>query len=390
LLRKPVAALLLVLAPTPALAALPAFDRAGFASPERSLGAPIALMVDVNSGRTLFSRDARRRFIPASLTKIMTAYVAFELIAEGRLDQRQRFLVRPETFREWSGKGTSMFLQNGTEVAVADLLRGIVTVSANDACVVLAEGASGSVANFTALMNAKARELGMRDSHFNTPNGWPDEGQTYVSAADLATLSTALINRHPDLYARYFGHPEMTWNGITQRNRNPLYGAVAGADGVKTGHTNEAGYDFVGSAVRHGRRVVMVVAGYDRPQDRRDQSRAFVEWAFSAWQGQRLFEPGDQVATAQVQGGEARTVALAAPRSLFVTLPKGARPVYGLAVRYKGPLQAPIAKGQQVGTLVVRMQGEKPVELPLVAGSAVAEGGLGARIWFGLLGLLGL
>lgn len=381
---------MLALAPAPALAAVPAFDLTAFESPKRSLGAPIALMVDVNSGRTLFSRDARRRFIPASLTKIMTAYVAFELIAEGRLDQRQRFLVRPETFREWSRKGTSMFLQNGTEVTVADLLRGIVTVSANDACVVLAEGASGSVANFTALMNAKARELGMRDSHFNTPNGWPDEGQTYVSAADLATLSTALITRHPDLYARYFGHPEMTWNGITQRNRNPLYGAVEGADGVKTGHTNEAGYGFVGSAVRHGRRVVMVVAGYDRPQDRRDQSRAFVEWAFSAWQGQRLFEAGDKVATAQVQGGEARTVALAAPRPLFVTLPNGAKPVYSLTVRYKGPLQAPIAKGQQVGTLVVTMQGEQPVKLPLVAGSQVAVGGLAARIWFGLLGLLGL
>lgn len=351
---------------------------------------PIAMMTDVGSGRVLYVRDARRRFVPASITKIMTAYVAFELIAAGKIDPRQRYHVRPETFREWSGKGSSMFLANGVDVAVDDLLRGIVTVSANDACVVLAEGASGSVPAFTALMNAKARELGMRDSYFNTPNGWPDEGQTYVSAADLVTLSTALITRHPALYQHYFGHAAMSWNGIDQENHNPLYGVTAGADGIKTGFTNEAGYGFVGSAVRGGRRVLMVVAGYDRAPVRRDESRAFVEWGFSAWEGRRLFARDAEVGSAQVQGGTDRAVPLTAPQDLFVTLPKGENPAYSLTMRYRGPFKAPIAKGQRLGSLIVTMQGAPDIELPLVAGADVPVGGFLDRLGNGLLGLVGL
>ena len=283
-----------------------------------------------------------------------------------------------------------MFLPEGAEVSVDDLLRGIVTVSANDACIVLAEGAAGSVGAFTSLMNAKARALGMRNSHFNTPNGWPDDGQTYVSAADLATLASALITRHPALYARYFGHSSMTWNGITQANRNPLYGVTKGADGVKTGFTNEAGYGFVGSAERDGRRLIMVVAGFDHPQDRRDQSRSFMEWGFTHWEARRLFNKGQEVGQADVQGGERRSVTLVAPRALFLTLPRGSKATYTLKLRYRGPLKAPIAKGQEVGKLVVTAQGQQPVELPLAAAENVATAGAIARIRNGILGIMGL
>lgn len=357
------------------------------APPGLAMTAPIALMVDVGSGRILFSREARRRFIPASLTKIMTSYVAFELIAQGRLSLDQRFVVRSDTFRKWRGVGSTMFLGEAQQVTVAELIEGIVTVSANDGCVVLAEGIAGTVERFTGMMNAEARKLGLRDSHYNTPNGWPDEGRTYVSAADLATLGTAMVTRHPTLYRRFYGHAGLNWNGISQPNHNPLYGFTAGADGIKTGFTNEAGYGFVGSAERNGRRLVMVVGGFDRPDDRARQSRAFMEWGFSAWRAHRLFAAGAQVSEAQVQGGAARAVALVAPQPLFVTTPKGRAPAYTLTVRYKGPLRAPIARGEPVATLVVRTKGGPLQELPLVAGSDVSAGGAVDRLRNGLLGL---
>lgn len=354
------------------------------------IDAPIALMVDVGSGRVLFSRDPHRRFVPASITKIMTSYVAFDLIAKGKLRLDQRIPIRRETFRKWRNVGSTMFLPAEAQPTVAELIEGIVTVSANDACVVLAEGATGSVSAFTALMNGAAADLGMRDSHFNTPNGWMDEGQTYVTAADLATLSGALMTRFPDLYRRFYGHSQMTWGGITQPNHNPLYGHVEGADGVKTGFTNEAGYGFVGSAERRGRRLVMVLGGYDRPIDRTNQSRAFIEWGFAAWDAKPLFTKGTSVGIAAVQGGYERTVPLVAPRDLTVTMPRGAATKYTLSVRYKGPLKAPIAKGETVASLLVRVPGEPVHVLPLVAGVDVGRGGAFSRLRDGALGLVGL
>ncbi|OYW49842.1 MAG: D-alanyl-D-alanine carboxypeptidase [Novosphingobium sp. 28-62-57] len=361
-----------------AMAAMPQID------------APIALLVDVGSGRVLYARDVHRRFVPASITKIMTSYVAFDLITKGKLRLDQRMPMRPETFKQWHRVGSTMFLPADSQASVAELIEGIVTVSANDACVVLAEGAVGSVPAFTKLMNDAAAELGMRDSHFNTPNGWMDEGQTYVTAADLATLSGALMTRFPELYRQFYGHAGMTWGGISQPNHNPLYGYVEGADGVKTGFTNEAGYGFVGSAQRNGRRLVMVLGGYDRPNLRAKQSRELIEWGFAMWDAQPLFAKGAEVGSAVVQGGAAREVPLLAPRDLSVTVPRGAKAAYSLSVRYKGPLKAPIAKGETVGSLLVRVPGEAVHVLPLVAGADVAKGGMLDRLRDGALGLVGL
>lgn len=351
--------------------------------------APIAMMVDLNSGATLFSRQPHRRFMPASLTKIMTAYVAFELIDAGKLDPRQRFTMSTEAFRKWHRVGSTMFLGQGSSTSVEDLLMGIVTVSANDACVVLAEGVAGSVPRFTAMMNAKARELGMDDSHYNTPNGWMDQGQTYVSAADLIKLSRALITRHPALYDHYFGHATMTYDGIEQRNHNPLYGYVAGADGVKTGFTNQAGFGFVGSAERNGRRLLMVLGAVDGETHRRTESREFMEWGFHAWQARPLVEQGAVIGQGVVQGGTARRVSLIAPQRYFTTLPRGqvAKPTF--SIRYKGPLRAPVAKGAEVATLVVHEPGRPDAVLPLVAGEAVGKGGALSRIRDGLFVLVG-
>lgn len=360
-------------------------------APDADLAAPIAYLIDLGSGRVLYERESRRRFLPASLTKIMTAYVAFELMAAGRLQPNQRFALSDPAFRQWQQVGSTMFLGRGQAVSVDELLHGIMTVSANDGCIALAEGASGSVPAFVALMNAEARRLAMSDSHFGSPNGWPDQGATYTSARDLAILTRAMLTRHPAYYRRYVGHAEMTFNGIRQDNHVPLIGRVAGADGVKTGFTNESGYGLVGSAVRDGRRLVMVVGGYDRAWQRARESRALIEWGFTAWQTRRLFAAGAEVGEARVQDGAARRVPLTAPLAYYVTYRAGqSPPQVSLTLRYEGPLQAPLRKGDQVATLRISARGEVPQDLPLLTAQSVAPAGPAARLRNGLFGLVGL
>ncbi len=346
--------------------------------------APTAYMIDVDSGRVLYARDAQRRFVPASLTKIMTSYVAFELIAQGKLRLDQRFTMTPDTFRQWHGVGSTMFLGNNSSTTVAELLDGIVTVSANDACVVLAQGIAGSVPGFTAMMNEQARRLGMRNTHYNTPNGWMDQGQTYVSAQDLAILSDALITRHGDLYHQFYGHEHGKFNGIEQNNHNPLYGHVPGADGVKTGFTGEAGYGVVGSVLRNGRRVILVLGGYPRPKERADQSREFAEWYFAAWDSHPVAASGVKLGSATVQGGTARSVDLVTPHAIALTVPHGQTPQYTMTIRYKSPLVAPIAMGEEVATLIVRAPGQPIEHRPLVAARAVGAGTVSDRVRDGL------
>jgi D-alanyl-D-alanine carboxypeptidase (penicillin-binding protein 5/6) len=341
--------------------------------------APVALLVDLGSGRTLFARDSERSFLPASVTKTMTAYVAFELMAQGRLHPEQQFIESADAYRHWHTTGSRMFLEYGKPVSVDTLLQGIMTVSANDGCVVLAEGAAGSVPNWVALMNDAAHRLGMTQSHFGTPNGYMDHGNTYVSARDLVLLANAMITRYPAYYHRYVGHPGMTWNGITQRNHDPILG-VPGADGIKTGWTNEAHYNFLGSAERNGRRLVMVLAGVQRPREREKASRALLEWGFAQFDTQPLLAAGERAGTVDVDGGEQSTLSLVAPRAYYATLPHGSHAPVQMRVLTNGPLVAPIARGAEVATLEVRVQGEAPIHLPLVAGNAVTRGGLLVRL----------
>ena len=371
--------------------ASPAYREGDPFDPAINVAAPIAYMLDLGSGQVLFERESRRRFLPASLTKIMTAYVAFELLEAGRLQPNQRFTMSDAAFKQWHRVGSTMFLGRGQVVSVDELLQGIMTVSANDGCIVLAEGASGSVGAFVTLMNAEARGLGMVDSHFGSPNGWPDQGATFTSARDLAILTQAMLTRHPAYYHHYVGHPEMTFNGIRQDNHVPLFGRVAGADGVKTGFTNEAGYGLVGSAARNGRRLVMVVGGYDRAWQRARESRALLEWGFSAWQTQRLFAAGAVVGEARVQGGTLRRMPLVAPLAYYVTYPTGgAAPRVKLTLRYDGPLRAPLRKHADIATLRISTPGQPPRDLRLLAGESTAVAEPLARLRNGLLGLVGL
>lgn len=348
---------------------------------------PIALLVDVGSGQTLFAREADRRFVPASITKVMTLYVAFELMARGQLHPEARFRMSEDAFKNWHRVGSTLFLDRQHDISVHELLLGIANVSANDGCVVLAEGAAGSVANWVALMNAEARRLGMNDSHFGTANGWMDDGETYVTAHDLARLATAILTRHPDLYRRYIGHKTMTWNGITQHNHDPILGKLEGADGIKTGFTNQAGYGFLGSAIRNGRRLIMVVAGADKPKDRADAASALMDWGFAAFDSRPLFAAGVAVGEAEVQGAAVRTVPLVTPVAYSAASPHGARDPVSLRIVYDGPLEAPILKGTPVADLEIRVGSQPPHRLPLVAGETVGRAGFFKRLLNGLTGL---
>ena len=230
--------------------AAPAHDQtAGALSQSPSAAAaPIALLADLSSGQILFAREANQRFLPASMTKAMTALVAFDLIASGKLKETDRFTVRPDTASRWTGKGTTLNLRAGETITVHDLLMGTTTVSANDAAVVLAEGAAGSLSQWTATMNARAEALGMTGSHFASANGFPDGGKTYVTANDLVRLARALIQDHPQLYRRYFGQQAMQWHGARLRSHDPLSGVLPGADGIKTGHSLRRVSIFLGQS----------------------------------------------------------------------------------------------------------------------------------------------
>lgn len=349
---------------------------------------PVALLVDLGSGQVLYAKEADRRFVPASITKVMTLYVAFELLSRGQLRPDQVFTMSEDAFAKWHRVGSTMFLDREHPASVHDLLMGIANVSANDGCVVLAEGAAGSVANWLALMNAEARRLGMKDSHFGTPNGWMDEGQTYVSARDLATLAQAMLTRHPDLYRTYIGHATMTWNGITQRNHDPILGKLEGADGIKTGFTNQAGYGFLGSAIRNGRRLVMVIGSANRPKERADAAAALMNWGFGAFDSRLLFAAGKRVGMARIQNGEQRNVALLAPAAISAASPLGTRAPVKLKIVYDGPLEAPIRKGDVVAALEIAVGREAPHRVPLTAGADVARAGPVARLRNGLIGLI--
>ncbi|HEX8402180.1 MAG TPA: D-alanyl-D-alanine carboxypeptidase family protein [Allosphingosinicella sp.] len=369
---------------------------AGAAAPPFDTPAPVAFMKDLSSGAVLYAKDADRRVPPASMAKMMTTHLAFHLIKRGELKLDKVCTVQPETWRKWHGPqaGSTMFLSPGEQVSVENLLHGIVTLSGNDASVVLAECIAGTEPAFAQRMNVEAKRLGMANSNFGNSNGWPDEGITYTTARDLARLAEATVQDTPDLYKAFYQKESFTWGrtlgsgqAITQGNRNPLLGRVPGADGLKTGHTAEAGYGFTGSAEQNGRRIIMVVAGLGSFNQRIDESVKFMNWGFGAWKAQPLFAKGKQVATAKVQLGGEDEVALLAPRNLAVTLPAGSAGGMRVKVVYDGPLKAPIKAGQHVADLIVQTGDTPPQRMPLVAAAAVEEAGFFGRLWAGLASL---
>lgn len=349
---------------------------------------PVAMMLDLQSGKALYARETRRRFVPASVTKVMTAFVLFEMIKEGQLALDRPIQVSQEIADLWSGNGSSMFLKAGDAVLAEDLIMGLTTVSANDAAMVLGVAIDGSIEQWLERMNATARRLGMNDSHFGSPNGFPDGGQTFTTAADLALLAEVMIERHPQLYSKFFGRHGMSYGGITQANHDPISGVVPGADGIKTGFTREAGYNFLGSASRDGRRVVMVLAGADNAQLRNETSRQFIEWAFGNFTNTLLFSRGTALGEARVQDGSERRVMLKAGQDIYVARPTGSDAPVTLELRYSGPLQAPIAEGAEVARLRILVEGQQPYEVPLEAAEDVDQANVLERVANGIVGLI--
>lgn len=369
------------------------------AAPPFETPAPIAYVIDLSSGAELLAKNADRRMPPASLAKMMETELAFELIDKGQLSLNKICTVQPETWQKWHGAaaGSTMFLSPGEQVSVENLLHGIVTLSGNDAAIVLAECVAGTEQAFVAQENVLAKTLGITNSYFGTPNGWPDNDVTMVTARDLAKLARATIERHPRLYKQFYAQPNFTWGktlgsgaDIKQENRNPLLGRVAGADGLKTGHTEEAGYGFTGSAEQNGRRLIIVLAGMASTSQRIEESVRLMNWGFNAWQAKPLFKSGAIVGSAQVQGGSESQVSAVAPRDIAATMPAGlGGTIKSTRVQDVGSLQAPINKGDHIADLVVTTDSGTQIT-PLVAGESVEEAGFFRRIWNGLKHLLGL
>ncbi len=334
-----------------------------------------AILVDATTGRVLLERDSEVSMPPASMSKIMTSYMVFERLKDGRLALDDELLVSEKA---WRMGGSKMFVEVGKMVRVEDLLRGVIVQSGNDACIVLAEGLSGTEAAFAEEMTRKGREIGLTGSSFANATGWPDPDQR-MTARDLATLAKRIIEDFPEYY-HYYAETEFTYGGIRQMNRNPLLYKSLGADGLKTGHTEEAGYGLTASVVQGERRIILVLNGLGSPKARSEESARLIGWALREYGNYTLFKPGEAVDEAPVWLGEAANVPLVMPAGVTVTLSRKARRDMRVMVVYDAPIPAPVQAGQEVARLVVNAPGEEPVEFPLMAGTAVERLGIFGRI----------
>lgn len=337
-------------------------------------------LADLQSGAVLFGWDSDRRIPPASMAKMMTAYVAFDLIKQKKLSLDDQFVMPPDLWRQWNNRGSTMFIAAGQSVSVRDLLHGVITLSGNDASALLAHGISGSEEGFSTLMNEKANDIGLKDSHFANAKGWPDGGKTYTTARDLGAIAERTLLDFPEFYKEFYATKSFRFNGLEQPNRNPILGAIDGADGLKTGHTNEAGYGFTGSAEQNGRRLVMVVAGMPSQAMRVSESVKFLNWGFENTSSRLLFKGQTTVATAQVQGGNVASVDLIVDRNTGAAFIGNEPKSVTLTIRYKGPLRAPIEKGAHVADLVIKNANGGGSTRPLYAAEAVGQGNVLHRI----------
>jgi len=340
------------------------------ALPSIDTSAKQAVMIDYNTGAVLFAKDADVRMAPSSMSKMMTLYVLFERLKEGRIKLDDTLAVSEKA---WRTGGSKMFVQVGSRVRVDDLIQGVAVQSGNDACVVVAEGLAGSEQAFAEEMNKKAKELGLADSHFVDSSGLPDP-QQYMTARDLATLARRLITDFPQYY-HYFKEIDFTYGGIKQGNRNPLLYKTLNVDGLKTGHTEAGGYGLTASAVRDGRRLILVLNGMSSVNERSRESEKLLDWGYREWGDYTLFKAGEKVSDAEVWLGTQPSVPLVAEGDFVVTLPHLSRDKMTVTVRYDGPVPAPIAKGAAIGKVSVEAPDVPSVEAPLAAAEPVDRPG---------------
>ena len=345
-----------------------------------------ALLMDAESGQVLWQKDAYTPMPPASMSKLMTIELLFQRLKDGRIKLTDTFPVSERAWRERSG--SECFVNIGDRMSVQSLIQCIIIVSGNDSCIVVAEALGGTVEGFVDKMNARARELGLKQSHFVNPDGLPDPPGQMMSAFDLASLARHIIYTYPDLY-HFFGEKDFIWSNIHQPNRNPLLFNTSGADGLKTGHIDASGYGLVGSAVRNGQRVILVANGLTSEKERADEGARLIEIGFREFRRYKLFKPGDAVVEADVFGGSDKAVPLTVTAPVAVTVQVDSRPGMKVAVHYNGPLRAPVVQGQQVGTLSVTAPDFPGITVPVFAEHDVSQVGLFGRMMLGLRSLFG-
>lgn len=345
-----------------------------------------ALLMDAQSGDVLWQKDAETPMPPASMSKLMTLELLFQRIKDGRVKLKDTFPVSERAWRERAG--SECFVNIGDRMTVESLIQCIIIVSGNDSTIVVAEALGGTVEGFVTMMNARARALGLKQSHFVNPDGLDVPPGQMMSALDLAKLARHIIYAYPNLY-HYFGEKDFVWSNIHQPNRNPLLFNTPGADGLKTGHIEASGYGLVGSAARDGRRIIVVLNGLASEKDRADEGARMIEAGFREFRRYQLFKPGDSIAEADVYGGSDKTVPLTVKTPVAVTLQVDSRPGMKVAVHYNSPLAAPIAQGQQVGTLSVTAPDFPGVTTPLYAAHDVAKVGIFGRMMLGIRALFG-
>lgn len=326
------------------------------------------ILVDATTGTVLAEKNPNERMHPSSMSKLMTLYVAFGLLRDGKLKLEDSFRVSE---RAWRIGGSKMFLPLDSKVSVGELLKGIIIQSGNDACIVLAEGISGSEDSFAELLNKTAAEIGLTGSHFVNSTGWPDP-EHYMTAGDLAILAHRIIHDFPQFYG-LFSEKEYTYNNIKQGNRNPLLYSYPGADGLKTGHTEDAGYGLTASATRDGRRLILVANGMANVNERAHETERLLDLGFSEFKNYRIFKAGETVYNVPVWLGEQAVVAAVARNDIVITLPRNAGKTVSMRVVASGPALAPVAKDAPVAKLIVTAGDIGPIELDLVAGSTVGK-----------------
>ncbi len=330
-----------------------------------------AILVDAKSGIVFFEKNADELIPPASMSKLMTMTMVFEALKAGKLTLDQEFLISEDAWRRGgsSSGGSTMYAELNSRVKLSDLMRGAMIQSANDACIAIAEGMYGSEAAFSQRMTQRARELGLQKAEFRNATGLPDP-EHLMTVRDLTTLARHIILDFPEYY-RIYSEREFTWNKIQQKNRNPLLVEYPGADGMKTGYTKEAGYGLVGSAVRDGRRLLIVIAGLTTLNDRKQEAQKLLDWGFRQFTTIGVYAAGDTVSKARVWGGSENWVDLVTKQDVNLALSPKERDEIQVRLNYTGPLMAPVKPGQQVGTVRFLVDGKAIAEVPVETASAV-------------------
>ena len=339
------------------------------------------ILLDFLTGAVLDSKQADERMPPSSMSKLMTAYMAFDAIKAGRVSLDDEMTVSNNAWKIGGAAsgGSTMFLNPGDKVKIENLLRGMIIHSGNDACIVLAENLAGSEEAFAEKMNAKAKEIGLINSNFMNATGLPHP-EHYMTVRDLTVLARRIIADFPEYYSLY-SETNFTYNGITQGNRNPLlYKVDSGADGLKTGHTEAAGYGLTASAIRNGRRLILAANGMASIKSRDEETSKLMDWGFREFTNRNLFVAGAKVTDAEVWLGDKASIPLIIQRDLVVTLPRAQAQSVSVKAVYDGPLPAPIAQGAEVGKLVIGAKGMETLQVTITAGESAGRLGLIGRL----------